>query len=458
MTTGTPRARRPGPLRYVVTTGAGAVLGQVLIAQTTVQANVVVPFARWQGRIVERLFAGGPLSVNVDPSCSGLDVIALCVAATLAYPVAWSRRATGAVLGVLGLLALNAVRIASLASASQSSLFQTLHVHVWPTVLVVATGGWILWWIRSVEQRDALPSPTARRFVGWSVVLLAVYAVTLVLLADTPWLAATARGAAETAAWILNTVGLHATVTQQLLQVGAMHYLVTPDCVVTPLLPLYLAAVFALAPDWRWRATAVAAAAPLFAGLAVLRLVTVAVPMALAGPSLVMTHAFNQILAGVAVVIALALWARRFETRRSSVLVAVGVSVAFVVCLVASGPLVAQAWTGILTFVRIPTPPGLSVSALDGDGQGALLLLPAFQLCLLAATLFVAGVTAHRRWWLALSLLLLTQLITFATLGWLSANGVQSPPALLIRAWALILPVALVSSMRSTSLPRPAFS
>lgn len=458
MTKGTPRPRQSGALRYLLTCGASALLGQVLLAQTAVQAHLVVPFARWQGRIVERLLVGGPLTVNVDPSCSALDVIALCAAATLAYPVAWSRRLTGALLGIIGLLALNAVRIASLASASQSSLFQTLHLHVWPTLLVVATGGWILWWIRSVEQRGALDNPAVRRFVGWAAVLVAAYAVVLALLAETQVLTAAARTAADTAALVLQTVGLQATVNQQLLQVGAMHYLVTPDCVVTPLLPLYLAAVLSIASGWRWRVAAIAAAVPLFACLAVLRLLTVAVPMALAGPSLVMTHAFNQILAGVATVLALALWPRGPHTRPATLLVAGAVSAAFVTVLIASGPLVARVWTWLLTAMGAPVPPGLSVTSLDGDGQGALLLLPAFQLCLLAATLLVSGITPRSRWWLALSVLVVAQLVTLLTLGWLSAQGVQPPPALLIRAWALILPFALVSALRTTSSAHPATS
>ncbi len=459
MTRGVSRPRSSGALRYVVTCGLGALAGQLVLAQTTVQANVVVPFARWQGLVVERLLVGGPLTVNVDPSCSGLDVIALCVAATLAYPVEWRRRLTGAALGVVGLLVLNAVRIASLASASQSNLFQTLHVHVWPTVLVVATGGWVLWWIRSVEHGDAFRNATARRFVGWSGVLLAVYAATLVLLAETPVLAAIARRAADAAAVVLNGVGIQAVVTQQLLQVGAMHYLVTPDCVVTPLLPLYVAAVLTLATDWRWRVAGVAAAAPLFASLAVLRLVTVAVPMALAGPSLVMTHAFNQVLAGVVVVLALALVTRGTNSRGAAVAIAAAVSVALVLMLVASGPLIARAWVGLLDVIGTPVPPGLDPSTRDGDGQGALLLLPAFQLCLLAAAFGVAGrLTAGGRWVLALVALLCIQLFTLAALGWLSSRGVQPVPALLIRAWALGVPVALVMLIGRASPSAPVHS
>ena len=170
--------------RFLLTLGAWTLAGQALLANTAVSAAVVVPFSRWQGTLAERYLLGAPLTVSVDATCSGLDVLALCLAATLSYPVAWRRRLGGALIGIVLLLSLNLLRIAMLAGASQTPWFQTLHVNVWPTLLVAAAAGWVVLWIRTVDRADDVLSPIARRFALWTAGMLAAYVVIVPVLAE----------------------------------------------------------------------------------------------------------------------------------------------------------------------------------------------------------------------------------------------------------------------------------
>jgi exosortase/archaeosortase family protein len=432
------------PLRYLATFGAWSLAGQALLANTAVQAAAVVPFARWQGALVQRYLIDGPLMVTVDPSCSGLEVLALCLAATLAYPVAWRRRLIGAGLGVLLILALNAVRIASLAGASQSPWFGTLHTTVWPTILVVATAGWVVVWIRSTDRATNNLTPMARRFVAWSAALLAVYAVAVPVLTEAQMLTPAARGAANAAAAILNGFGADASVTLQLLSVGRMQYLVTPDCVATPLIAFYFAAVFASPLGWRTRLLGVVAAVPLFSVLAVLRLLTVALPVAAADATLVLTHAFNQILLGAAVLVAVALWRSDGHSRPRAVAVALGVAVAVAVIAVAGGFAVAAAWAGLLEGLHLAAPPGLPGSG-AGDGQGALLAMPIYQLAVFAGAWILARRhAAHARWATAAVMLVVSQFVLLTTLGWMHSEGIRPFSALAIRAWSVAVPVLMI--------------
>jgi exosortase/archaeosortase family protein len=434
--------------------GAGSIGGQALLANTFVQRTTVVPFSQWQGTLVERYLLDGPLTVSVDPSCSGLDVIALLVAATLAYPVAWRTRLTGATLGVLMLLALNALRIASLAGASHSTWFQTLHVNVWPAVLIAAAVGWVVFWIRSADRTAHDLTPTARRFVAWSAILLGAYVVAVPMLTGARVLDRAARSAAHVAAGTLNTFGADASVSQQLLQVGRAQYLVTPDCVTTPLVAFYFAALFAYPLGWRTRLAGALAGIPLFSALAVLRLLTVALPIAVSGTSLAVTHAFNQILAGVVVVVAASLWWRGTRSHTRAIAVALGVAAIAIVMSAATGPGLATAWSHLLQTFHLSVPPGLTPGADAGDGQGALLVLPIAQVALFAATWVIARPhTSRARWVVAAAVLMASQFVFLALQGWMDTEGIRPFSALAIRGWALAIPVVLI--LMASRQPEP---
>jgi len=431
--------------RFLLTLGLWTLAGEALLANAHVGAAVVVPFSRWQGQLAERYLLGAPLTVSVDPSCSGLDVMALCLAATLSYQVAWRRRLSGAAIGVALLLMLNVLRIAVLGGASQTMWFQTLHVNVWPTLLVAATAGWVVLWIRMAERRDGVLSPAARRFALWSVLMLAAYVVVVPVLTEMRVLDHAARGAASAAAHVLSAFGADASVTERVLRARGTEYLITPECVTTPLIAFYLAALFASSIGTRTRLLGVVACVPLFAALAVLRLITVAFPAVVLGTTLILTHAFNQILTGVVALVAASLWWRGERSRTRAVALALVAAAIAAVGSAALGLGYAQGWSNLLHVLHLPVPPGLTPVAGDGDVQGAMVVLPIYQLALFAAAWAIQRPRAIRtRWAIAAAVLLASQFSFLVMQGWMHAAGMRPFSALLIRGWAVAIPLLLI--------------
>lgn len=450
------RSTNASLFRFLLILGGWTIAGQALLANAAVTAALVAPFSRWQGTLAERYLLGAPLTVSVDATCSGLDVMALCLAATLSYPVPWRRRLGGAAIGVVLLFSLNLLRIAMLGGASQTMWFQTLHVDIWPMLLVAATTGWVVVWIRAADRADHVLSPVVRRFAVWSAVMLAGYVVAVPLLTELQVLDQAARGAAHAAAWVLNTFGAEASVTERVLQARGTPYLVTPDCITTPLIAFYLAALFASSIGWRARLLGLAAAVPLFAALAVLRLLTVAIPPLVLGTNLIVTHAFNQILAGVAVLVAVSLWWRGDRSRRYAVGVALLAAVAAAVVSAALGLGYARGWSNLLEALHLPVPPGLTPVAGDGDVQGAMVALPIYQLALFGASWAVARRFAiPARWAAAAAALLASQFFFLALQGWMHAAGIRPLSALWVRGWAVAVPILLILAACRTAEPRP---
>lgn len=418
-----------------------------------------MPFSQWQGEIAGRYIVGAPLGISVVPGCSGLDVMSLCVAALLSYPVAWRRRLVGAGLGVLLLFVLNILRISALAVTSQTPAFQTLHVYVWPALLVAATLAWIALWIKTAERPTATAAGTGPRFMLWSAVLLAAYVIAVQILTEAQVLDRAAKAVAGMAAGLLTALGTEASVTGNVLRARHVEYLITPECITTPLIALYLAAVFASPIGWRTRVIGIVACLPIFVSLAVLRLLTVALPPLILGTDLILTHAFHQIVTGVAVVIAFATWARGERSRRQAAGIAVlAVTAVTAVAIAASvtGLNYARSLAGALHFAHLPVAAGVTPIAGDGDVQGATMVMPIFQVALFLA---LAAVAWHRtdtwRWTIGLAVLIGSQLAVLAALGWMEASGVPPLSPLLVRGWAVAIPLLLAVAMCRAALHAP---
>src|SRR5262245_12081456 len=119
-----------------------------LIRLTWVDRHLISSLVGFQQAIVT-WYAGAPhIGIAITSDCSGADVMALCAAATLAYPVPWRRRIIGLVSGLAMLLALNIWRIGTLYKAPTLTTLDWLHRVVWPAILVVATLAYLVWWIR----------------------------------------------------------------------------------------------------------------------------------------------------------------------------------------------------------------------------------------------------------------------------------------------------------------------
>jgi exosortase/archaeosortase family protein len=424
------------------------------VEQGFVQAfiNLQVVIARWYG-------APSTPSVIVNPSCSAVDVMSLCLGITLAYPTAWRGRVIGAAGGLLTILVLNTIRIGTLLSVADSApqRLSLLHEYVWPAILVASILFYIWFWTRIVEGREVSAGPGRTpamhprmpRFVAAATGLLAVYALTVpwtmtstILVAAGAWTAAAARAFATTA-------GIQATAHGTILSTARGAFEVTPECLLTPILPIYLAAavVFPDRPRQRW--FWLAAAIPLLFGLSVLRLLVLVLPPYLVASPLALAHGFFQLVAAAALIAAACVHPAAFTgvaSRRQT-----HPAIRWVVA--AAGGILAGAVAGDALAAVVSVAAGLTLTvaphaltdlARPGDVQGALESMPAFQLGLLVGLwmALTAGNAWRRLVWTLLALCAL-QVLWLVVVGEWAAHAGAVPHALVLRAWNVGVPVAL---------------
>ncbi len=432
-----------------------------LIRLSWFETHAVLPLTQLQGWFAASGFGAPALPVQVTLACSGADALALCAAAILAYSALWRVRLAGAVGGTGLILALNTVRIGTLGRAAGSPVwFEALHLYVWPALITLAIAGYVFTWMRYADSRPALAGPrppgvprvepesgsrparVSRTFVWLTVAFLAVFTAASPLYLESAGVLALAAFVARAAAFTLQIVGIHAVATDNMLSTARGAFLVTQECISTPLIPVYLAAVLAHAGTWRRRTLGLLALVPLFIALGIGRLLVVALPAALVGSPLFLIHAFYQLVLAAVLVWLAAIW-RHGAGARSSRLALAGITLGgvFVYLL---GPLSARAvaWA-------------FAAGAPLEDPQGATAFLPAFQIGLYVA-LCVAALTAlaWRRVVTGLALLGLSQVAVSAALLFAVRHGGFIPGVPAIRAWAVAWPVLLVLAIVAHERPR----
>jgi exosortase/archaeosortase family protein len=450
----TDTARGPTDAAKFVLWGVAGSLGFFgLLRLNWTEAHVVLPFTRLQGGLAAGLFGTSALPVEVTLACSGADVLALCLGAVLAYPVQWRRRLAGAAGGAGLILGLNTLRIGSLGRVAASPpWFNTLHVWVWPAVLTLAIAGYVFGWMRLADRRQALaenavavgssssarPQPT-RRFVFLTAGFLLLFSAASPLYLESASVLALAGFVARAAAVTLGIVGVSAHVAANVLLTPRGGFLVTQECISTPLIPVYLAAVCAYSTTWRRLILGVLATLPLFTALGIVRLLVVALPDAMADSPIFLVHAFYQLVLGAVFVFLAARWRRGGRTALRHALFGVIAGVLFFHLL---GPL----------FTRVVTYP--AGAPLD-DPQGAIAFLPAFQVGLYLA-LWVAAFTAAgwRRFLGGLAVLGLTQTAGLLALHALTSRSGLTAHVSDVRGWAVVGPVLIFAAVVNVARPR----
>jgi exosortase/archaeosortase family protein len=414
-----------------------------------VESRLVLPLTQMQEQAAD-YYAGrpaAPIAVTLD--CSGIDVLALCLAAILASPVSWRSRLAGSAGAIAFVLGLNTVRIATLGRAAASpELFRTLHLQVWPAILVLATASYVFAWMRTAVTATGPPSPLARRFVPRAALLLVAFALCGPWIARSEALLEAGAWTARAAAFLLTTAGLAATATGNVLATSRGAFRVTPECLATALIPLYVASVLTARVSWAWRVLALAAAPPLFAALAIARLLLLALPPALASSPLFLVHGFHQLVLAVIAVVLLALWREPPGKRRwarAAARAGAALAVAAILAAVAGGVLNRAVLAAARVVASLASHTVTELAA-PGDEQGALALLPAYQ----AGLLLALGLTAFAGWRRLLSafgVLLASQVVLLVVLGEMAEHAGLVPHALLLRAWAVGVPVVLTLVM-----------
>ena len=139
----------------------------------------------------------------------------------------------------------------------------------------------------------ARPRPS-RRFIVLTVAFLLLFVAASPLYLDSPSILAIASFIAGTAAATLGVIGVSAHAAANVLWTSRGGFLVTQECIVTPLIPIYLAALCAYATTWRGLVLGILATLPIFVALGIVRLLVVALPDVIASP-IVSVHAFYQV-------------------------------------------------------------------------------------------------------------------------------------------------------------------
>jgi exosortase/archaeosortase family protein len=434
-----------------------------LLRLSWTEAHAVLPFTRMQAAVALELFGTSALPVEVTLACSGADALSLCLGAILAYPVRWRMRFAGAAGGAGLVLGLNAVRIGTLGLAAGSpAWFNALHVYLWPALLTLAIAGYVFAWMRLADgrhlqnERGVLrpfstpienacdsspierPIPT-RRFVVLTVAFLLLFSAASPLYLQSGSVLALAGFIARAAAVILGVVGVSANAAANVLWTPRGGFLVTQECISTPLIPIYLAAICAHSTTWRRLVVGVLATGPLFIALGIVRLLVVALPGAMVASPLFLVHAFYQLLLGAVVVFLAAQWRHGGNAAPLHALVGVIVAVAFVDLL---GPF----YTRIVTY---------SAGAPLDDPQGAISLLPAFQVGLYLALWVAAFVAAGWRRFLAgLAILGFTQSAGLLALHALASHSGLTARVSDVRGWAVAGPLLIVATVVNVARPR----
>jgi exosortase/archaeosortase family protein len=431
----------PSPARNFALRLAGWWLGLFgLLRLPWIEAHALLPLTQWQSAVAGALLGPATLPIEATLACSGADALALCFATILAYPATWRARANGIAIGAASILALNTVRIATLGHASPR-WFNALHFYIWPAILTVAIAAIVWTWMVTADRPGAPAGapPTPRslprlslRFAIAAVCGLVLFTVAGPLYLESPRVLAFAALIARAAAFLLRGAGVTATASAGILSTPSGAFLVTQECIATPLIPIYLAAVLVHVRPWPRAALWTAIGVPVFALIGIARLLVVAIPAGLDRPPAFLVHAFSQLLVAAGVVCSAALW--RHGARLSTaarITIALAVAIAFVVGLGAPYT------RAILTF---GTP--------DADPQGAIAFLPAFQ-CGLFLALWIAAFS-DRGWsrFLAGAAALATlQVAVATTVRFLAVHAGIAPLVRDVRAWAIVAPALIIAAV-----------
>jgi S-adenosylmethionine decarboxylase len=413
-----------------------------LLRSTWLEQRALLPFANLQALVASWYGGQASAPVVVSLECSGADVLALCAGFVLAFPSSWRRRLGGLSIILPFLVLLNIARIVTLSSAAASpSQFHLLHSYVWPAVFILAAVTMVRVWMAPARKVAIVSSRTLR---------IALYSFGAFVVAA-PWIAPSiavdraCQIVARMGALEMRGLGAKAVVTGAVLTAPRGSFVVTPDCILSPVIPLWIAAVFWLPLSSRGRVAGLLLTFPALAMLASLRLLVLAAPGAWVDSPILVVHGFHQMVL-FAVLVLLSAWrgvapspsARRMRQALTRALPAIALSAlvglvvgpAYNKLLVAITGWVAHWLTNTIVTLRPPT-----------DVQGVLVFLPVYQLLLLVALVSASGRRVRcGTMGVVLASLSLSHVFLLAGLGELQARGFHLH-AILLRGWSALLPV-----------------
>jgi exosortase H (IPTLxxWG-CTERM-specific) len=112
----------------------------------TALIHLFEPGVRAHGNVVGA--SDGSFAVSIEAGCNGVEATLVLIAAMVAWPASWRRRASGIVIGTIAVQALNVVRVVSLFYLGQWSrvAFEWAHLYVWQALIMLdVLVVWLLW-------------------------------------------------------------------------------------------------------------------------------------------------------------------------------------------------------------------------------------------------------------------------------------------------------------------------
>ncbi len=123
-------------------------------------ATVSGSIIRWSERDVRvngTTISAPCFAVDIHNGCNGLEATFFIVAAVLAFPATWPKRALGVVAGTLLIQLANLIRVATLffIGCHHRAWFETFHLAIWQTVIFALAVGFFILWSRRGTMTDA---------------------------------------------------------------------------------------------------------------------------------------------------------------------------------------------------------------------------------------------------------------------------------------------------------------
>lgn len=130
-------------------------------ALAELSAAIITPFddsVISQGRVLRHL--ENNFAVSIEAGCNGVEATIVLIAAVLAFPASWARRAIAIVLGFVAIQTLNIARIISLFYLGQWNIdvFTWSHLYLWPALIMLDVLIVFLVYLRYLSRSTAAPT------------------------------------------------------------------------------------------------------------------------------------------------------------------------------------------------------------------------------------------------------------------------------------------------------------
>ena len=123
-------------------------------------ASVATAIIRWTEpavRVSGTMINAPCFAVDIHNGCNGLEASFFIIAAVIAFPSTWAKRAIGVVAGAILIQAANLLRVVTLfhIGCRHRAWFETFHLAVWQTVIFALAVGFFVVWSRRSVLNDA---------------------------------------------------------------------------------------------------------------------------------------------------------------------------------------------------------------------------------------------------------------------------------------------------------------